>query len=79
MGERRSGVDLLYCAGRWAVVLGERSFGMYDSRDEAIVAAREHSGRILRERAAEGAAPDPLAYPRLKSRRHRRHHSGSHT
>ncbi len=72
MSERRSGIDLLYCSGGWAVVYGEQLFGLYTSRDEAIRGAREESHRILAERGLTGEAPDPVAFPCLRSRRQRR-------
>ncbi len=76
MAERRSGIDLLYCTGGWAVVFGEHLLGLYTSREEAIRGAREESHRILAERGMSGAPPDPVKYPRLRSRRHVRRHRG---
>ncbi len=74
MSERRSGIDLVYCAGGWAVVYGTQLLGLYQNRDEAIKCAREESNRILAERRAGGAPADEVAHPRLRSRRHSKHH-----
>ncbi len=74
MGERRSGIDLVDCTGGWAVVYGSELLGLYGAREEAIYCAHEESNRILAERAAAHSAIDPVAYPRLRSRRHPRHH-----
>lgn len=73
MAERRSGIDLVYCAGGWAVVYGTQLLGLYRARDEAIRCAREESNRILSEREAAHSALDPVTYPRLRSRRHPKH------
>jgi hypothetical protein len=73
VSERRSGIDLLYCTGGWAVVFGDRLLGLFSSREEAIRGAREESHRVLAERGLSGEPPDPHKYPRLRSRRHVRH------
>ncbi len=70
MAERRSGIDLVYCAGGWAVVYGTQLLGLYQKREEAIQCAREDSTRILSERRAGGTPVDDVTYPRLRSRRH---------
>ena len=73
VAERRSGVDLLYSAGGWAVVYGEQLVGLFQSREEAVRGAAVESDRVLGERAIAGGATDPIKYPRLRSRRHPRH------
>lgn len=73
MAERRSGVDLVYDAGTWAVVYGSELLGLCRTREAAIARAREESDRVLAERAEAHGAIDPVTYPRLRARRHPRH------
>ncbi len=79
MSERRSGVDLVYCEGGWAVTYGTRLLGLYRTREEATRVARERSYHVLAERAVNHSAIDPVTYPRLRSRRYSRHSEAAAT
>jgi hypothetical protein len=88
MRDRRSGVDLLYCDGGWAVVYGTKLLSLHESREAAIRDARVRAAQVLaaRQRALrdepagggdEEAPPaNPVEFPRLRTRRHPRTYAG---